>query len=66
MVMDFLQGGELFFHLRRRGLILVRQPNVVLHFTTLIAVHQEKEAQFYLAEMILAVEFLHNKGIIHR
>mmetsp|Transcript_24373 Transcript_24373/g.35771 ORF Transcript_24373/g.35771 Transcript_24373/m.35771 type:complete len:671 (+) Transcript_24373:193-2205(+) len=48
LVMDFLAGGELFFHLRRRGLIM------------------EKEANFYLAEMILAIEFLHSMGIIHR
>jgi tRNA A-37 threonylcarbamoyl transferase component Bud32 len=48
LVMDFLGGGELFFHLKRRGLIL------------------EKEVRFYLAEMVLAIEFLHNKGVIHR
>lgn len=48
LVMNFLAGGELFLHLRRRGLIL------------------EKEVQFYLAEMILAIDFLHNKGVIHR
>ena len=48
LVMDFLGGGELFFHLKRRGLIL------------------EKEVRFYLAEMVLAIEFLHNRGIIHR
>lgn len=48
LVMDFLAGGELFFHLKRRGLIL------------------EKEARFYLAEMILAIDFLHNIGVIHR
>ena len=47
LVMDFLGGGELFFHLKRRGLIL------------------EKEVRFYLAEMVLAIEFLHNRGIIH-
>eukprot|EP01038_Epipyxis_sp_PR26KG_P004424 gene4424-6257_t len=48
LVMDFLAGGELFFHLKKRGLIL------------------EKEVRFYLAEMILAIEFLHNHNIIHR
>lgn len=45
LVMDFLSGGELFYHLRRRGIIL------------------EKEVLFYLAEMIVAIEFLHNKGM---
>ena len=48
LVMDFLAGGELFFHLKRRGLIL------------------EPEARLYLAEMILAVEFLHSMGVVHR
>lgn len=48
LVMDFLGGGELFFHLRRRGLIM------------------EKEARIYFAEMVLAIEFLHNMGVVHR
>ena len=48
LLMNFLSGGELFFHLKRRGLIL------------------EKEALFYLGEMVLAVEFLHSNHIIHR
>jgi p70 ribosomal S6 kinase len=48
LVMSFLSGGELFLHLRRRGLIL------------------EHEVEFYLGEMILAMEFLHHQGIIHR
>lgn len=48
LVMEFLQGGELFFHLRKKGIIL------------------EKEARFYLGELVLAIEFLHNNGVIHR
>lgn len=48
LVMEFLQGGELFFHLRKKGIIL------------------EKEAKFYLGELTLAIEFLHNNGVIHR
>lgn len=48
LVMDFLAGGELFFHLKRRGLIM------------------EQEARYYMAEMILAIDFLHNIGVIHR
>jgi p70 ribosomal S6 kinase len=45
LVMDFLSGGELFYHLKRRGIIL------------------EKEVVFYMAEMIVAIDFLHNKGL---
>ena len=44
LVMDFLNGGELFYHLKRRGIIL------------------EKEVLFYVAELIVAIEFLHNRG----
>lgn len=48
LVMDLLQGGELFFHLRRKGTIL------------------EDDAAFYLAECVLAIAYLHSKGIAHR
>lgn len=46
--MDFLIGGELFFHLRR-----------AFKFT-------EERAKFYCAELILALEYLHKKGIVYR
>jgi len=48
LVMDFLAGGELFFHLKQRGLIL------------------EPEARLYLADMVLAIEFLHSLDVVHR
>lgn len=48
LVMEYLPGGELFFHLSKKGLFL------------------EDYAKFYAAEMVLALEFLHGKGIIHR
>jgi p70 ribosomal S6 kinase len=48
LVMDFLSGGELFFHLKRKGLIL------------------EAEARLYLAEIVVAIEFLHSMGVVHR
>ena len=48
LVMDYLSGGELFFHLRKRGVIF------------------ESDCKFYIAEMILAIEYLHAIGIIHR
>lgn len=48
LVMEYLPGGELFFHLSKKGLFL------------------EGYAKFYAAEMVLALEFLHGKGIIHR
>ena len=48
LVMEYLPGGELFFHLSKKGLFL------------------EEYARFYAAEMVLALEHLHSKGIIHR
>ena len=46
--MDFVNGGELFTHIRREGRF------------------SENRARFYAAEMIVAIEFLHNNGIIYR
>ena len=48
MVMDFINGGELFFHLRR-----------CTKFT-------EDRTQFYAAEILEALEYLHSQGIIYR
>lgn len=48
LVMQFLSGGELFYHLRKRGIIL------------------EGEMRVYVAELVLALEFLHSKQIVHR
>lgn len=47
-VMDFLNGGELFWHLRKD-----------IKFS-------EKRAQFYAAEIAIALECLHSNGIIYR
>jgi len=48
LIMDFMNGGELFFHLRKE-----RKFN-------------ENRARFYIAEIILALEHLHTKGVIYR
>lgn len=47
-VVDFLNGGELYFHLRKNQKF------------------NEKEARFYIAEIILALETLHKNDIIYR
>lgn len=46
--MDFLNGGELFFHMRKANKF------------------DEGRIKFYAAEIILALEYLHKKGIIYR
>ena len=48
MVLDFMAGGELFFHLRKSG-----------RFT-------EDRARFYIAEILLAMEFIHEQNVIYR
>eukprot|EP01119_Soliformovum_irregulare_P009135 TRINITY_DN2228_c0_g1_i1.p1 TRINITY_DN2228_c0_g1~~TRINITY_DN2228_c0_g1_i1.p1 ORF type:complete len:451 (+),score=96.83 TRINITY_DN2228_c0_g1_i1:22-1353(+) len=48
MVMDFLNGGQLLWHMISQSMF------------------SEDQAQFYLAEVILAIEYLHSLDIIHR
>jgi len=50
MVLDFASGGDLFFHLRKAR-------GGRLH---------HMPAGFYVAEMVCALEYLHNHDIIHR
>lgn len=47
-IMQFINGGQLFFHLREQ------------------AMFNEERATFYVAELVLALEYLHSEGIIHR
>ena len=46
--MEFVNGGELFYHIYLSG----KFP--------------EERAKFYMAELILALEYLHNKGVVYR
>ena len=46
--MEFIQGGELFSHLRRAGRF---SPDV---------------SRFYAANILVALEYLHNRDIIYR
>lgn len=48
MVMDFINGGELFYHMRK-----------CLKFP-------EDRARFYSAEILLALEYLHQSNIVYR
>ena len=48
LIMDFVNGGELFYHLAKAGKF------------------DEKRAQFYIAEIVLALEYLHKEGIVYR
>ncbi|KAH8921672.1 putative camp-dependent protein kinase catalytic subunit [Atractiella rhizophila] len=48
MILDFIQGGELFYHLRRSGRFT---PDV---------------ARFYASNILLGIEYLHERDIIYR
>jgi len=47
-IMDYVNGGELFFHLEREG-----------HFSV-------ERTRFYIAELLLALEYLHENGVVYR
>ena len=47
-IMEFVQGGELLYHLRKQ-----------IRF-------DDERTRFYISELILALEFLHNNNIIYR
>eukprot|EP01061_Rhynchopus_euleeides_P024840 TRINITY_DN40002_c0_g1_i1.p1 TRINITY_DN40002_c0_g1~~TRINITY_DN40002_c0_g1_i1.p1 ORF type:complete len:778 (+),score=199.73 TRINITY_DN40002_c0_g1_i1:124-2457(+) len=50
LLFDFLSGGELFVHMTR---------SASRHF-------DERRAQFYIAEVMLAIDHLHRHDIVHR
>jgi len=50
MVMEFVNGGELFFHLHRVG----KGP------------FNEERAKFYAAQIVLALEHMHDEGVVYR
>lgn len=52
-VLDFCAGGDLYFHLTK-----LKQSRFK-HFS-------EEAAQFYIAELVLALEHLHNQGVVYR
>jgi serine/threonine protein kinase len=47
-ITEFLQGGELFFHLRRNS------------------GYKEKAVRFYMCQILLALEYMHNNNYIYR
>ena len=47
-ITEFMQGGELFFHLKRNS------------------IYKDRAVVFYLSEIILAIEYMHNNNFIYR
>jgi len=50
MVSEFMQGGDMFFH---------------MHDGQIVVFNNEK-TKFYILELVLAIEFLHKKNMIYR
>ena len=48
LVTEFLQGGELFFHIRRKTCF------------------KESTTKFYMAQIFLAIDYMHKNGYIYR
>ncbi|KAF8407984.1 hypothetical protein HHK36_007124 [Tetracentron sinense] len=55
LIMDFINGGHLFFHLYRQGM-----------FSLGYVLGSEDQARVYTAELVSAVSHLHKSGIVHR
>ncbi len=81
LVMDYIGGGDLFFHLRQRGryasftaFLCCGRTRRALGLTndehlvvmTPMARFSEKEGAFFAAEVVLALEYLHSYGIVYR
>lgn len=80
-MLDFVNGGHLFFQLYRQGLFrydvisalcdcgMMRNPcNVTLLAANNwhLCLHREDLARIYTAEIVSAVSHLHANGIMHR
>ena len=48
LIMEFVNGGELFYHLQMAGKF------------------EEARVRFYMAEIVLALEYLHKQGVVYR
>ena len=48
MILDYVNGGELFFHLKKEGRF------------------SEPRVKFYAAEIVCAMDHLHQLGIVYR
>lgn len=66
LVLDFLRGGDLFTRLSKEGEI--RPPSQTRSSLSLchLVMFTERDVQFYLAELALALDHLHSLGIVYR
>ena len=74
-MLDFINGGHLFFQLYRQvqycpaeASYVANTATVPLIFTSLVAqgIFSEELARLYTAEIVLAISHLHSLGFVHR
>ena len=69
LVMDYLPGGDLRYHLgRKRTFKEDETRNVFLHFLKpgVIVLLTDKPIEFMIACIVLGLEYIHASGILHR
>lgn len=72
LILDFLRGGDLFSRLSKEVrtiiIILNKIVKVMIIFFFLIPqlMFTEEDVKFYLAELALALDYIHRLGIIYR
>ena len=65
LVLDFLRGGDLFTRLSKEGNVSDRISFILISPSSLV-MFTERDVQFYLAELALALDHLHSLGIVYR
>ena len=58
---EYIRGMELFDVIREIGISVI-----MFTLSYLLGLLTKKEAQFYIANIALAIEYLHNQNIIYR
>jgi len=65
-ILDFVNGGELFYHLQREKRFTQDRVRLIFIIFIIYSSHQLLLFRFYASEILLALEALHNAGVIYR
>ena len=64
-VLDYMSGGELFFHLGRAGRFSEASVDASCSGSSVFSIAQSR-AKFYAAQIVLALQYLHQLDIVYR